>query len=293
MKENSLFSSMHTHTTFCDGKDDIETMCRAAYEKKLFSIGFSAHAPVAHQLGKKTGWHLCEERLGEYIEQVNAAKKRWQGRLEVFLGLEVDYIKGFRSAIDNDIKAINADYIIGAVHYVVPVNGAEPFTIDAPLDEFEKGFAEGFNKDGEALMQCYYDTLAEMIAFGGFDILAHADIIKKNCQNRNFWTVESESCRQMEIARLIAGHYSKIAVEVNTGGLNRKKISETYPSVSFLKYFYEYNVPVIITSDAHCANDINGNYDNALKALVSAGFSEHFIFGGKNKWKTEKIAAKG
>ena len=70
-----LFSSIHTHSTFCDGKDDIETMCRIAYEKGLHSIGFSAHAPVEKQIGKKTDWHLKEENVLQYTEAVLNTKK--------------------------------------------------------------------------------------------------------------------------------------------------------------------------------------------------------------------------
>ena len=288
---HKMLSSMHTHTLFCDGHDDVETMCRAAYEKKLYAIGFSAHAPVEKQLGKKTDWHLREERLDEYVSEVQAAKHRWKGKLAVYLGLEVDYIKGLRSAKDSDIKALNTDYLISSVHYVIPANGAEPFTVDAPLEEFTKGFNEGFGGNGEALMHCYYDAMAEMTAMGGFDILGHADIIKKNCENKNYWEKKSELCRQREIA--YATSAAGITVEVNTGGLNRKKISEVYPSLAFLQYFREYEVPVIITSDAHDAKDIDGNYDTALKTLICADFSNHMVFLGKNDkkplWHKEKI----
>ncbi|MCL2243416.1 MAG: histidinol-phosphatase [Treponema sp.] len=298
MNEQPLFSSMHTHTLFCDGQDDVETMCRAAYEKKLYAIGFSSHAPVYKQTGMKTDWNMSEERIDEYIAEINAAKRRWQGKLTVFLGLEADYIKGMRSPSDSDIKNINADYIIGSVHYIVPANGAQPFTVDGPLQEFVKGLIEGFNGDGEALMHCYYDAVAEMIATGGFDILGHADIIKKNCINKSFWPAESELCRQKEIAYAVSGkraysETSNIAVEVNTGGINRKKINDVYPSFSFLRFLRECEIPVIITSDAHCAQDIDGNYNKALDALVHAGFMEHVLFYGKKNgntiWKKVKI----
>jgi len=286
-----LFSSMHTHTLFCDGQDDVETMCRAAYEKKLYAIGFSAHAPIFRQTGIKTNWNMSEDRLDEYVSEVLAAKRRWQGKLAVFLGFEVDYIKGLRSAMDSDIKALNTDFIIGSVHYVVPANGAEPFTVDGPPEEFEKGLNEGFGGDGEALMHCYYDAVAEMTAMGGFDILGHADLIKKNCQNISYWPVESEVCRQREIA--CAAAKTGIVAEVNTGGLNRKKTRDVYPSLSFLRFFREWEVPVIITADAHCAQDIDGHYDAALQALIYADFKEHVLFYGKNNgntlWKKEKI----
>ena len=299
MNTTPLFSSVHTHTIFCDGQDDIETMCRAAYEKKLYAIGFSSHAPVYKQTGIKTDWNMREERIDEYIKEISAAKRRWQGKLAVFLGFEVDYIKGMRSPADNDIKSVNADYIIGSVHYIVPANGAEPFTVDGSMEEFEKGLNEGFGGDGEALMNCYYDAESEMIATGGFDILGHADIIKKNCINRSFWSAENEYSRQIEIANAVmrkctCGETSGIAVEVNSGGINRKKINDFYPSLSFLRLLRERDVPVIITADAHCAQDIDGNYNKALQIIIDAGFSEHVLFCGKNNgntiWKKEKIS---
>jgi histidinol-phosphatase (PHP family) len=262
-------SSMHTHTLYCDGKDDIETMCLAAYDKKLCAIGFSSHLSIY----KQTGWHISEDRISEYIEEVTAAKKRWQGKLAVYLGFEVDYIKGLCSPLDSNIKSFNADYLIGSVHYLVPSKG-EPFTVDG--EEFEKGLRDCFDGDAQALMHCYYDTVAEMISLGGFDILGHADLVKVNGIR---WPVESETIRQKEIAGIAAG----ITVEVNTGGLNRGKINDTYPSTDFLRILRDRNIPLVITADAHRAADIDGHYDDALQAIAKAGYTEHFIFTGREK----------
>jgi histidinol-phosphatase (PHP family) len=282
MNKTLSFSSLHNHTIFCDGKDDIETMCRAAFEKKLCAIGFSAHAPVAKKTGIESNWNLKEDKFDEYVEQVLEAKKRWHGKLEVLLGFEVDYIKGLRSALDGDITVVNPDYLISSVHFLIPANGAKPFTVDGPKEEFLQGLNEGFGGDAQALMNSYYDAVAEMIALGGFEILGHADLIKKNCQGEKFWSEETEACRQREIARAIAK--AGIVVETNTGGINRKKINETYPSITFLRFFREYNTPVLITADAHQAKDIAGNYDIAVQTLLSAGFSDHItIFRKKNK----------
>jgi len=291
MNTQPRLSSMHNHTKFCDGEDDVETMCRAAYEKKLCAIGFSAHAPVTKKTGIESWWNLKEELVDKYIEEVLAAKSRWQGKLDVYLGMEVDYIKGLRSPLDSDITELNLDYIIGSVHYIVHPNGAKPFTVDGPQKELEDGIKEAFGGDARAFMNYYYDAVKEMIEAGGFDILGHADLIKKNCLNKNLWPQEEESLRQKEIA--IAASAAHIAAEVNTGGINRKKINEVYPSLSFLRFFRKYNVPVIITADAHRAADIAGNYDIALQTLVYADIKKHTLFFGKSKgktlWKREKI----
>jgi len=286
-----MFSSMHTHTIFCDGKDDIETMCRAAYEKKLFAIGFSAHVPIEKQIGKKSNWNLKEENVNDYVKEVLAAKKRWQGKINVYLGFEADYIKDIRSPLDNDITSLKPDYLIGSTHFVSPKNGAQPFTVDGPIEEFEKGLKEGYNGNAQALMNDYYDTQKEMILAGGFDILGHADIIKKNCQGKYTWPKESELCRQKEIAQAAAK--TGIIIEVNTGGINQKRLKEVYPSLSFLQIIREFDIPVIITSDAHCAKDINGNYGIAIQTLNIADINKHMLFNGKfnNKavWKIEII----
>ena len=291
MKTEQQFSSMHTHTIFCDGSDDVETMCRAAYEKKLYALGFSAHVPVEKQIGQKSEWCMKDENVDKYVSEVRAAKERWQGKLKVFLGLEADYIKGIRSPLDDDIKALNLDYIIGSVHFIVPKNGAAPFTVDGPEEEFEAGIKDGFNGNAEKLMHCYYDAMLEMINEGGFDILGHADIIKKNTQNKNLWPRESELLRQKEVA--LAAAKNNLVIEVNTGGINRKKTNDVYPSLSFLRIINEFCIPVIITADAHCSEDLDKNYEIAAETLLLADFKEHLIFDGRENekvvWIKEKL----
>ncbi|MDR2133766.1 MAG: histidinol-phosphatase [Treponema sp.] len=287
------YSSLHTHTFFCDGRDDVETMCRAAFGKGLCAVGFSAHGPVFAKTGIKTDWHLPDERLDEYMDEVKAARRRWEGRLRVYLGLELDYIKGLRSAMDRDILSLGLDYIIGSVHYIVPQNGAGPFTVDGPPEEMERGVREGFGGDGEAMMQAYWDALEEMIALGGFDILGHADLVKKNNQDGRWFDTESPSYggRLSGIAR--AAGRSGLVVEINTGGLNRGRTRDTYPSTAFLRLLGENQVPVLVSADAHRAEDIAGHYDTARNALLEAAYTGHVLFQGRKNgralWRSEAL----
>jgi histidinol-phosphatase (PHP family) len=274
-------SSLHTHTSFCDGADDVESMCRAACAKGLCAIGFSGHAPVFKKTGIRTDWHIPDERLEEYIGVVRSARGRWEGKLAVYLGLEVDYIKGLRSARDPDIRALGLDYIIGSVHYIVPSNGAAAFTVDGPPEELERGVREGFGGDGEAMAHAYWDAAAEMISLGGFDILGHVDLVTKNNRDARWFTMESRglSQRAAETARLAAG----LVLEVNTGGLNRGLSGGTYPSLSLLRLFRERGVPALISADAHRAGDLDGHYDCALQTLLDAGYTECVLPKGRLK----------
>jgi histidinol phosphatase-like PHP family hydrolase len=50
---------------------------------------------------------------------------------------------------------------------------------------------------------------------------------------------------------------------------------------------------MVINADAHRAQDIDGNYHEALKALAAAGYTESLVFEGreygKAKWRSEKL----
>jgi len=273
-------------------------MCRAAYDKGLAAIGFSSHAPVEKKTGFKTTWHMPDERLNDYINEVNAARRRWEGKIAVYLGLELDYIKGLRCALDDDIKNLNLDYLIGSVHYLVPPRGA-PFTVDGPPEEVETGIREGFAGDGEAMMNAYWDAVTEMLTLGGFDIVGHLDLVKRNNTANRLFNSESETYlrRIEEVAHAIAaaarggGGY---VVEVNTGGINRGFVCETYPSPTILRLTRRHNVPVMISADAHNAHDLDGNYQTACQALLDAGYTSHVIFegrnGGKPVWREEGLS---
>ncbi|MDR2028345.1 MAG: histidinol-phosphatase [Treponema sp.] len=279
------YSCLHTHTNFCDGDDDVETICRAAYEQGLVSVGFSSHAPIRRKTGLSSDWHLRDERLEEYLDAVRAARRRWAGKLPVFLGLEADYIRGLTGPADRDYRDMGLDYLIGSVHYVIPPNGREPFTVDGPREEFERDLRENFDGDGEALMEAYWEAVRDMLREGGFDILGHLDLIKKNNPRQEWFSPEGERyLRQTaRIADPVAA--SGVVVELNTGGLNRGKTTEPYPSPGILGLLREKNVPIIITADAHRAGHLRSHYDTARQALLDAGYTRTVLFGGRRDGK--------
>ena len=275
-----IFSSLHTHTIFDDGKDDVETMCRTACEKGLVAIGFSAHAPIKME----SDWHLQAVRMEEYLAAVHAARRRWEGKIDVYLGFEVDYIKGQRSPLDRDIRDANPDYTIGSVHYLLPPQGY-PFTVDAPADELKIGVTECYGSDGEAMMHAYWDAVAQMLAIGGFDIIGHLDLVKKHNRSNCWFDMESDAYRQRleEIVRAVAS--GGFVLEVNTGALNRGQLTETYPSLPALRLLRQLNVPVMISADAHCAAHLDGHYREACQILLDAGYTNHVIFQGRKDEK--------
>ena len=283
---------IHTHTVFCDGTGSVETYCRRAYEKGLHSLGFSAHAPITKKTGLKSGWHLGEEKLEEYLESVRAAKKRWEGRLPVYLGLEVDYIEKLMGPADRDYPGMGLDYIIGAVHFLIPPSG-EPFTVDDDAELVDRGIKEGFNGDPLAMADAYWNAQEAMIRAGGFDLLAHPDLVKKNNSGSRLFSEDSDSYREKTAALAALMAAARLPAEINTGGMNRGKLKDCYPSFGFLKRLCEQGVPMVINSDAHRAEDLDGHYREAREALIAAGYTETLLFEGRKNgravWKSELL----
>ncbi|MDR0452113.1 MAG: histidinol-phosphatase [Treponema sp.] len=286
------YTSLHTHTDFCDGKDDVETMCRAAFEKGFASVGFSAHAPVDHAIGR-TIWHLPQERLGEYLDAVRSAKQRWAGKIDVYLGLEVDYIRGRMGPADRAYRELGLDYIIGAVHYVFPPDGGEPSIVDLAAEEFETGLIGRFGGDGEALAAAYWEAEAEMIRLGGFDILGHLDLVKKNNSGDRWFSTAAPPYLEKSAALIPLIAAAGCVVEVNTGGMNRGIIGEPYPSPRLLSLLCRAGVPAAVTADAHETAHLGGHYGEARDALLKAGYRRAAVFkgrrAGKPLWESEEI----
>ena len=292
------FSCIHTHTSFCDGADDVETCCRAACEKGLVSLGFSAHAPIFKKTGIRSTWHITEERLEEYFETVRAAQKRWEGKLPVYLGLEVDFIPGLTGPADSDYRGMDLDYIIGAVHYALSPKG-EPVEVDGPAEEFDKCIKDHFGGDPLGAVEAYWDSLEAMLRGGGFDLLAHPDLIKKNNsapagQENRFFSEEAHSYRRRTAAIAALAAQTNVPAEINTGGLNRGRTRDCYPSLEFLKLLRQSGVPILINADAHCAQHIGGHYEEARMALLAAGYTEALLFEGRRDgkviWAKEKFS---
>ena len=122
-----------------------------------------------------------------------------------------------------------------------------------------------------ALADRYWDCMERMIYKGGFDIIAHADIVKKNNKSdRWFSTTDSHYVKRLErIACVIAE--SGLVTEVNTGGLNRGVTVEPYPSPYLLRLLQKKGVPVMINADAHRPEDLGGFYGDARRLLFQTG----------------------
>ena len=88
-------SNLHTHSTFCDGRNTPEEIVLAAIDKGFSSIGFSGHGYTPYDL------RYCMKDTEGYIAEINRLKTKYQGRIKILLGIEEDaFAPAYRKNFD-------------------------------------------------------------------------------------------------------------------------------------------------------------------------------------------------
>ena len=119
--------NLHSHTTFCDGKNSAEEMVLGAIAAGCETLGFSGHSTV-----DGADWSMSAEGTEKYIAEIKQLKEKYRDKIEILLGIEYDT----RSQCDNSLF----EYVIGAAHAVI----GDGFSFD--VDLAPEGLLKNINK---------------------------------------------------------------------------------------------------------------------------------------------------
>lgn len=278
-------TNLHTHTVYCDGKCTTEEMIQAAIKCNFQSIGISTHGPVPFF----TDWNIQEFNIERYIEEVTLLKEKYMDEIDVFLGMELDYIPGV--GFDERIRSImgRLDYYIGSVHFMgKPNREGRMWTIDYTIEELLLGIKENFHGNVRLAVEAYYNLISEMAERYQPPVIGHIDLIKKlnknNLlfdENENWYIIAIEKC-------LDTIKNTKSIIEINTGGISRNYTLEQYPSTFILKMIKKKEIPVMINSDAHTAEGINCKFEEMQDLVKVLGFGRLSLLT-KEGWSAQEI----
>ena len=257
MKQN-----LHTHTTFCDGRNTPEEMVQEAIARDFDALGFSMHSYVPCT-GIGDGWAGIER----YKKEILRLKKAYADQLRIYLGIEYD--------IFSNHPASGFEYTIASVH-CLERNGIR-FDFDKPLEQTLECIKTYFDGNGMAFAKCYYETLATIPQYGSFDILGHFDLITKNNEKGRFLdTTASEYLRYAFDA--IHALQGKIPLfEINTGCIARGYRSTPYPQMELLREFKACGFGAVISSDCHKKEQLDCNFADAKEMLLAAGYDSIYM----------------
>lgn len=260
--------NLHTHSTFCDGKNTPREMVLGAIEKGFTALGFSGHSmyPFADE------WHICPKELDKYVAEIRTLQKEFSGQIKIYCGFEADFLPPLTLPSKKHYSHFNPDFLIGAVHYLVNENGQ--FTVDDSKENVAEGFARLYKNNGKELVHEYFLAQRKMLEKGDFDIIAHPDLIRKRNGLLKMFD-ENESFYKEEV-QLTAKAIAKAGVvaEINTGAIARGDMDDVYPSAYFLDLLYQNKVPICISSDAHTTRGLDCAFDKARAIALKSGYKE-------------------
>lgn len=259
-------SNYHSHSLYCDGRAGMEDFVRFALSSGFTSYGFSSHAPLPFP----TAWTMEWDRMDDYLAEFRRLKEKYAGRIELYLGLEIDYLNEESHPAIERFRRLPLDYCIGSVHLLYDDEG-RVVDADLPADKFRQMVDRHFHGDVERVVRLYYERSRRMVELGGFDIVGHADKVHYNA-----------SCCRPGILdepwydRLVCDYFAEIArrgyqMEINTKAY--EELGVFYPDVRYFPLLRELGVRVQVNSDAHYPERIASGMFEAFRALRRAGFT--------------------
>ncbi|VBB41053.1 putative Histidinol phosphate phosphatase, HisJ [uncultured Spirochaetota bacterium] len=277
----AMLFNYHTHSEFCDAKVSAATLVKEAYRKGYRYLGFSSHAPLPFP----STWLMSWDELHPYAATIRALQRDWSDRgLKIFLGLEIDYIQGIVKPGDQAYQAINPDFRLGSVHFLQGLSEDE-FTVDEPADLFERHMSQAPRGDASIIWKQYYQNMMGLVEAGGFDILCHFDLVKKNNSGGRWFDEESPAYLDAAFSVVDRAAELDIVAEINTGGLARGSTNSPYPSPSILRRMREVGLRLTIGDDAHSPEHL-GNYRKAaVEAARAAGYTSFWYLDDVLSWK--------
>lgn len=252
-------SSLHNHSTLCDGRSTPEEMVRAAIRAGFTDFGMSGHsyAPFDPE---------CSVRSeAEYITAVRALQKRYSGEIRVWCGIEQDHFAPVanRSAFD---------YIIGSVHYVQDKRTGGCITIDGSVQDMRRAVDTLFGGDALACAAEYYRLVTETAWQYRPDVIGHFDVITKNNRRGGFFDEADPAYRRAALDALTACAATGAVFEVNTGGMLKGYRTAPYPDVFLLEQLCAMDAPVMLSADCHDAEKLLYGLAETAALLRRIGF---------------------
>jgi len=274
----------HTHTHFCDGSAAPEEYVLAAIKLGMNSLGFSGHAPVPFE----NNFAIKNiDSLKAYTKEINELKLKYKGRLDIYLGLEADFIPGTTLDFKNFIQDFGLDYIIGSVHLVKTEENRLWF-IDGPRREiWQEGLSNYFHNDIKTAVTAYYRQLNEMIDTQKPDIIGHLDKIKMH-NHEEYFSEEEDWYLKCVMETLEVARDRGSIIEINTRGVYKKRSASFFPGGRIIREMKKMNIPVCLNADAHKPAEVGMYLTEASKVLQELGYLEVCVFedGG---WGTTSL----
>jgi histidinol-phosphatase (PHP family) len=262
-------ASLHTHSHYCDGHGEILDYVEAAIQNGLAAYGASGHAPLPFPCP----YAIPLNSLETYRADVRNQQDRNNGRIPIYLGLELDYLPGLADFYANEFFGPGLDYAVASVHFVGEP-GAIPWVYDESADAFATEVQRRHRGDVRPMFEDYFRRI-QLLATESREwnipiIIGHLDRVSIwNRDNRWFDPEAAWYVQAVDDALDVIAQSGRI-LEINTSGWNKQAVM-CNPSPSILARAVTRGIPIIVSADAHYPQNVAQHYQRAVQVLRDVG----------------------
>lgn len=237
-----------------DGRASILEQCERAVAIGLNAIGFSEHKdfdpadPVVEYFD-----------YDAYMREIETARIRFGGALDILAGVEIDYQQWFEDKIGDYLDRHAFDFVIGSVHYVTAEMVMTP--------EYNS------TRTRETAYLDYFNAVLQSVRSGLFDVVGHLEYA--NRRGIGAWGPYSPDPYRDALAELFeAMREEQVCLEINTAGLHQN-IGLTYPCAATVEMYAASGGTLLsLASDAHHPDQLGHAYADAAQLALRCGLSD-------------------
>lgn len=245
----------HTHSSYCDGKATPREMVEFAVAHGFIALGFTGHCPLPFE---NTFSIINYEG---YCNEIRALKEEYADRINIYLGLEMDYVPGMLEDFTPLIKKGGLEYTIGSVH-LIPPEGVTPHSnedlwmIDGSrYQTYDEGLMKHFGGDIRRGVRAYFHNENAMLERNRPTIVGHPDKIVMHNRDRYFHEDEPWY-RDLALETIHLIKELDLICEINTRGIYKGRHADYYPGKWLIEEMKQLRIPVIVSTDAHAPEDL-------------------------------------
>lgn len=258
----------HTHTQFCYHGSDAPL---EQYIEQAIAQGFQRYSVTEHP-PLPTGWvndkrlfdelGMPEHELNDYMDYVLKLKKRYEGQIEITVGLELDYLHDNQEYTDKLVAAWGhvLEDVVYSVHFLPGEDGN--YCIDFTADDFKSNLLRYYDSI-DVLVDLYFDHVELAIEQAGRlpmrTRIGHINLIRKFQKHLPTFNEKQFQIRLEGLLPLLQKH--GVGVDVNIAGFRVASCEQEYVPQWFIKRCMELDIPVVYGSDAHKPEQVGLYWD--------------------------------
>lgn len=265
----------HTHSEFCPhgSREATDRFIRRAIDLGFLSYSLTEHPPLPagfEDPAPPKDCGIAPEDLEPYFQLAHRLKRKFAGRIEVKVGLEVDYIPGHETWTRNLLDQYGPDMedALLSVHFLEGKGGWR--CVDHSPDDFREGLLEVYG-NLEAVHRAYWALIRQAILadLGPYKPrrVGHLSLINK-FQRR--FALENPLLFKPQIEEILdlikANH---LELDLDAAGLFKPDCLEVYPPDWILREALRRGIPMVYGSDAHSVNGVGQGFDQTQLVVES------------------------